>query len=125
LQEEIDLREIEYGENWHVKREAERENERKVELKEDWGNAEELHPALELAENNDEEGLKDYKAYPCAPLYKWIDLPANDPMGLHESEEFTVDQVKWFILIIQKGLLTEGFTFDEMKAQLYKVTDNW
>jgi len=116
LQEEIDLREIEYGENWHVKREGERENERQVELKEDWGNAEELTPALELADNDDEEGLKDYKAYPCASKYKWMDLPPNDPIGLHESEEFPIDLVKWFIIIINKGLLVEMFTFDEMKA---------
>ena len=124
-EEEIAVREIAYREDWENKREAERENERKVELIEDWGNAEGLYPLLELAENDDEEALKPYKIYGVTSKYNHIDLPKNDPMGLHDSEEYTNNHLKWFILTIQKGLLTEGFTLDEMKAQMGKVPSDY
>ena len=125
IEEEEAFKAITYRHNFEARREAERENERKVELKEDWGNAEGLYPLLEMAENDDMEGLKPYKIYGVTSKYNHIDLPKNDPMGLHDSEDYTNNQLKWFILTIQKGLLTEGFTLDEMKAQMGKVPSDY
>jgi hypothetical protein len=50
-----------------------------------------------------------------------VNLPEADPLGLYESEDYSLNHLKWLMRAVVMGLIVDGFTFDEFKVQLFKV----